>query len=236
MPLGKVYLIPNVLHEDAIALNAVPAYVLAAIKDCSVFFTENEKTARRYFKKLWKEMPIDNYQWFAMHKAEEDVKQNFVEQLQMGANIGIVSDAGCPGIADPGQILVNAAQQLGAKVQPLAGPNSIILALMASGLNGQQFQFNGYLPVENLERKKALRHLEEDSQKRNCTQIFIETPYRNQTLLNEILTVCKSATKLCIAVDITAASESIQTKTVAQWEKAILHLQKRPAIFLLSAY
>jgi len=236
MPIGKVYLIPNVLHEDEIALNALPAYILAAIKDCNVFFTENEKTARRYFKKLWKEMPIDNYQWFAMHKAEESIRQEFVRCLQTGANIGIVSDAGCPGIADPGQILVNAAQQTGAKVQPLVGPNSIILALMASGMNGQQFQFNGYLPIENSERKKMLRYLEEDSQKRNCTQIFIETPYRNHTLLNEILTTCQLATKLCIAVDITAASESIQTKTIAQWKKEVLHLHKKPAIFLLSAY
>jgi 16S rRNA (cytidine1402-2'-O)-methyltransferase len=236
MPIGKVYLIPNVLHEDEIALNAVPAYVLAAIKDCAAFFTENEKTARRYFKRLWKDMPIDHYQWFAMHKAEESVRLEFIRLLQSGENIGIVSDAGCPGIADPGQILVNAAQQIGAEIAPLVGPSSIILALMASGLNGQQFQFNGYLPVESLMRKKILRHLEDDSQKRNCTQIFIETPYRNHALLNEILATCHPSTKLCIAVNITATSESIRTKTIAQWKKETFDLHKKPTIFLLSAY
>ncbi|ANI88290.1 SAM-dependent methyltransferase [Arachidicoccus ginsenosidimutans] len=236
MPTGKVYLIPNVLQDDDDALKAIPSYVLSAIKDCRVFFTENEKVARRYFKKLWKEMLIDNYEWYAIHKAEESVKQNFTEHLKNGTNIGIVSDAGCPGIADPGQILIDAAQRIGAKVQPLVGPSSILLALMASGMNGQQFQFNGYLPVENVERKKTLRFLEEDSLKRSCTQIFIETPYRNHSLLNDILTTCKSGTKLCIAVDITAASESIETKNIQQWKKETIDLHKRPAIFLLSAY
>ncbi|HEY0299067.1 MAG TPA: SAM-dependent methyltransferase [Arachidicoccus sp.] len=236
MPTGKVYLIPNVLHEDDDALNAIPSYVLSTIKDCQVFFTENEKVARRYFKKLWKEMIIDNYQWYTIHKAEEDVKNNFIQHLKNGSNIGIVSDAGCPGIADPGQILIEAAQNIGAKIHPLVGPSSILLALMASGMNGQQFQFNGYLPIENSLRKNMIRHLEEDSQKRNCTQIFIETPYRNHVLLNEILSSCKAQTKLCVAVDITSSKEQIVTQSVQLWKKENIDLHKRPTIFLLSAY
>lgn len=235
MPLGKVYLIPNVLHEDETAYEAIPHYVLNAIKDCQVFFAENEKVARRFFKKLWKEMQIDDYRWYKIHKAEEAVKNEFIRELQSGVNIGIISDAGCPGIADPGQKLIEAAQNAGAKIQPLVGPNSILLALMASGMNGQLFQFNGYLPIESQARKNMLRHLEDDATKRNCTQIFIETPYRNHALLNDILSVCKANTKLCIAVDITGSRESIITKTVQQWKREQVDVHKRPAIFLLSA-
>lgn len=235
MPLGKVYLIPNVLHEDETAYKAIPYYVLDAIKDCQVFFAENEKVARRFFKKLWKEMRIDDYRWYAIHKAEDAVKNDFINELRSGANVGIISDAGCPGIADPGQKLAEAAQNTGAKISPLVGPNSILLALMASGMNGQQFRFNGYLPIESHARKNMLRHLEDDSRKHDCTQIFIETPYRNNALLNDILTACQANTKLCIAVDITAASESIVTKTIQQWKKEAIDLHKRPAIFLLSA-
>lgn len=235
MPLGKVYLIPNVLHEDEAAYEAIPHYVLDAVKSCQVFFAENEKVARRFFKKLWKEMRIDDYRWYAIHKGEDAVKNDFIRELRSGAAIGIVSDAGCPGIADPGQKLIEAAQDAGVKVQPLVGPSSILLALMASGMNGQQFQFNGYLPIESHARKNMLRHLEDDALKRSCTQIFIETPYRNHALLNDILTTCKPQTKLCIAADITSGRESIVTRTVQQWKAAHTDLHKRPAIFLLSA-
>lgn len=234
MSLGKVYLIPNVLHEDEVAYQALPLYVLDAIKDCQVFFAENEKVARRFFKKIWKEMRIDDYRWYAMHKAEDAAKSDFIRELRSGANIGIISDAGCPGIADPGQILIETAQNAGAKIQPLVGPSSILLALMASGMNGQRFQFNGYLPIDHQERKNMLRHLEEDALKHSCTQIFIETPYRNHALLNDILATCKPHTKLCIAVDITGSQESIVTRTVQQWKKEDPKLHKRPAIFLLS--
>ncbi len=236
MILGNVYLLPNVLQNDDEALKAIPAYVLDCIKKCDTFFTENEKVTRRFFKRLWKEMVIDNYQWFAIHKAEEQVKNSFLAQIKKGKNIGIISDAGCPGIADPGQILIEAAQAIGAKVQPLVGPSSILLALMASGMNGQQFQFHGYLPIENIERKKAILALENDAQKRHCTQIFIETPYRNNPLVKEILAICRPTTKLCIAVDITASTENIRTKTIPEWKKEEIELHKRPAIFLLSAY
>jgi 16S rRNA (cytidine1402-2'-O)-methyltransferase len=233
MSKGTVYLIPTFLHEDA--LEVLPAYLLDAVKNCSVFFVENEKSARRYLKKLWREMVIDDQQWFAIHKAETEVQQAFKQLLLQGKNIAIISDAGCPGVADPGQILVNVAQQCGAVVKPLVGPSSILLALMASGMNGQQFQFNGYLPIDNLDRKNAIKNLENYSAKNNCTQIFIETPYRNNQLIKEMLAACKDTTQLCIAVDITAPSEFIKTKTIAQWKKETVDIHKRLAIFLLMA-
>ena len=146
-----------------------------------------------------------------------------------------MSEAGCPGIADPGQILINIAQQNNAKVIPLVGPNSILLALMASGMNGQCFQFVGYLPVDAHERKKKITELENESSKKNCTQIFIETPYRNNQLLNDILLTAKAETLLCIGVDITSANEFIQTKKIKDWKKNKPELHKRAAIFLLYA-
>ena len=233
MSLGKVYLIPTVLHEDA--LETIPAYILDAVKDSQIYFTENEKTARRFLKKLWKEMVIDDYQWFTIHKAEQEVKQQFIQLLKQGKNIGIISEAGCPGVADPGQILVDAAQQIKATVKPLVGPSSILLALMASGMNGQGFQFIGYLPIDTAERRNSIKQLEADSHKRNCTQIFIETPYRNNPLIKELLQSCREETRLCIAVDITAASETIITKTIKEWKQSIPDIHKRLAIFLLHA-
>jgi len=229
----SIYLIPIFLHEDAI--ETIPPYVLDAVKQCNVFYVENEKTARRYLKRLWKEMVIDDYKWYAIHKAEEQVLQGFANHIKAGDTIGIISEAGCPCIADPGQILVNKAQQLGAVIRPLVGPSSILLALMASGMNGQQFQFNGYLPIDNLERKKAIKELENYATKNNCTQIFIETPFRNNQLIKEILQTCKETTQLCIAVDITAPSEFIQTKTIKQWNSQAIDFHKRLAIFLIKA-
>ena len=233
---GIVYLIPTVLHDDEQAFKAIPAYIVDAVKNCTAFFVENERTARRYLKKIWREMVIDDYTWHTIHKTEEDVQQVFISYLKQDKNIGIISEAGCPGIADPGQLLVSAAQGIGAVVKPLVGPSSILLALMASGMNGQCFQFHGYLPIDNVERRKRLKELESDSQKRHCTQIFIETPYRNNALVQDVLQTLQPQTKFCIAVDITAASESIITKTIATWKKGTLpQLHKRPAIFLLDA-
>ena len=232
---GTVYLIPTVLHEDEQALQAIPAYIIEAVKNCTVFFVENERTARRFLKKIWRDMVIDGYQWHAIHKAEEEVQQAFITQLKQNKNIGIISEAGCPGIADPGQILVEAAQQMNATVHPLVGPSSILLALMASGMNGQCFQFVGYLPIESSARKKTIKELEEYSYKKNCTQIFIETPYRNNQLINDVLNMCKAETKFCIAVDITASTENIKTKTIKEWKQEVPELNKRLAIFLLLA-
>ena len=233
MAVGKVILIPTVLHEDAD--NSIPSYVIEQAKLCDAYFVENEKTARRYLKKYWREMVIDNYQWRTIHKAEVAVVTEFISLLKQGKNIGIISEAGCPGVADPGQILVAAAQEKGFEVCPLVGPNSILLALMASGMNGQSFSFHGYLPIDSLEKKKAIAQLEQDSHKKNTAQIFIETPYRNNQLIKDLLQYCHPQTKICIAVDITAPTQWIKTKTVAQWKKETVDIHKRLAIFLIQA-
>lgn len=249
---ATLYLIPCFLDEHAIT--PLPIYILDAVKQCQVFFVENERSARRYLKMLWKEMVIDDYEWYAIGKAEEEVKAAFRQKLKEGKTIGIISEAGCPGIADPGQILTEAAHQAGATVKPLVGPSSILLALMASGLNGQQFRFNGYLPVDNAGRTKTLKDLEAESQRLHCTQIFIETPYRNDQLLTSILAVCRPITRLCIAANLTGPAEYIRTLPISAWRqlepqtetapqkdlqrasrggRPLLH--KQPTIFLLLA-
>jgi len=230
---AKVYLIPAFIDEDA--LQVLPAYLLEAVKECQVFFVENERSARRYLKMLWKEMIIDQYEWFAIHKAEEKLTDEFRQQLKKGKTIGIISEAGCPGIADPGQVLIAIAQQENITIKPLVGPSSILLALMASGMNGQQFQFAGYLPIDQQERIKKIKELENESQKKNCTQIFIETPYRNNQLTETIINNCKSTTRFCIAVDITGKEENIRTKTIEEWKKKLPDINKKPAIFLMQA-
>jgi 16S rRNA (cytidine1402-2'-O)-methyltransferase len=228
---STVYLIPTVLSEGQ--TDCLPVYILDAIKTCSVFFVENERTARRFVKLLWKEMVIDDYEWFNIKEVNQEVRSSFKRKVNEEKNIGIISEAGCPGVADPGQKLVEIAQQMGVMIKPLVGPNSILLALMASGMNGQQFQFVGYLPIEAAERAKTIRQLESESRQKNCTQIFIETPYRNNQLLETLVKSLQGQTKICVAVDLTSASEMVQTKTAQQWKTAMPQLHKRPAIFLI---
>jgi 16S rRNA (cytidine1402-2'-O)-methyltransferase len=232
---ATIYLIPVFLYDDETALQCLPAYIIDTVKKCSVFYVENERTARRFLKKVFKEINIDDYEWHTINKTENEVLNNFKKDVSQQKIIGIMSEAGCPGVADPGQVLINIAQQNNVKVIPLVGPNSIILALMASGMNGQCFQFVGYLPVDAQERKKKIATLENESTQKNCTQIFIETPYRNNQLLNDILFTAKSETLLCIGVDITSASESIQTKKIKDWKKNKPDLHKKQVIFLLYA-
>ena len=228
-----VYLIPTVLHEGR--TECLPPYILEAVRQCSVLFVENERTARRYLKLLARDIVIDDFEWFNMKEVTNDVAATFRTKIQEEKAIGIISEAGCPGVADPGQHLVALAQQLHVSVRPLVGPNSILLALMASGMNGQQFQFTGYLPIETGDRVKAIKALEQESRQKNCTQIFIETPYRNNQLLETLTKTCQPQTRICVAVDLTADTESVQTKTAQQWKTALPHLHKRPAIFLLYA-
>ena len=231
--IGSVYLIPAFISEDN--LQPLPVYILDAVKECRVFFVENERSARRYLKLLWKEMVIDNYEWHTIHKAEDSVKDAFKKALQRGLTIGIISEAGCPGVADPGQLLVEAAHSMGAAVRPLVGPSSILLALMASGMNGQRFQFVGYIPIDAGERSRQLKELEAESAKKQCTQIFIETPYRNNQLLETMCKTLQPSTKLCIAADITGQNEFIKTNSIAAWKNKLPDIHKRPAIFLLMA-
>lgn len=231
--MPDIYLIPCVLADDAV--ETIPAYVIDAVKKCTVIFAENERTARRFLKSMDRSIVIDDFEWFAIHKAEEEQLTHFRQKIKEQKNIAIISEAGCPGIADPGQILIEAAQALNCTVKPLVGPSSILLALMASGMNGQQFEFTGYLPIDNNERAKKIKELELSSIKNNSTKIFIETPYRNNQLLETILKTCDNKTKLCIGVNITAANESILTYSIAEWKNKKPELHKQPAIFLLYA-
>jgi len=231
--MSNIYLIPTVLDE--MATHTIPLYIIDAVKDCQVIFAENERTARRFLKSICKEIVIDDYEWFTIHKAENEEKKAFREKDNARKNIAIISEAGCPGIADPGQILIELAQQMSATVKPLVGPSSILLALMASGMNGQQFEFVGYLPIDNGEKLKAIKELELNSQKKHSTQIFIETPYRNDQLIETILKTCKPNTRLCIAAELTGPNEYIKTKTIAEWKKEKTGFHKKPAIFLLMA-
>ena len=228
-----IYLIPTVLEESA--TQTIPPYIIDAVKDCQIIFAENERTARRFLKSICKEIVIDNYEWFTIHKAETELINTFKQKIKDGKNIAIISEAGCPGIADPGQILIAAAQQMNATIKPLVGPSSILLALMASGMNGQQFEFVGYLPIDSLERNKAIAALEISSQKKNSTQIFIETPYRNNQLLETLLKTCKPSTKLCIAAELTGPNEYVKTKSITDWKKEKTDFHKKPVIFLLYA-
>ena len=227
-----VYLIPTLLDEEGI--NTIPSYVIDNIKQCQVFFVENERTARRFLKKAWKEIVIDDYEWCNMSDTLQ-VSEIFKQKITEQKNIGIISEAGCPGIADPGQQLVALAHEMNAEVKPLVGPSSILLALMASGMNGQHFQFVGYLPVKDQERIKAIKELESVSQKKKSTQIFIETPYRNNQLIDALLKNCRPSTRLCIAVDLTSGKEWIRTKTIGEWKQQVPDFHKRPAIFCLLA-
>ncbi len=230
---SKIYLIPSLLDDEAV--ETIPSYITDAVKNCQVFFVENERTARRYLKKIWKEIVIDDYEWFAIDKAEDKIKSVFKQKINERKNIGIISEAGCPGVADPGQSLIAIAHEMNAEVKPLVGPNSILLALMASGMNGQRFQFVGYLPINEHERIKAIKELETESQKKNCTQIFIETPYRNNQLIESVLKTCKPNTKFCIAVDLTSEKEWIRTMKVGQWQRNKPNIHKHPAILLIYA-
>jgi len=229
---ATVYLIPSLLHEEG--MRSIPSYLTDIVKQCTVLFVENERTTRRFLKKLDKEIVIDNYEWFTITNDDPNT-DSFRKKIKEEKTIGIISEAGCPGIADPGQQLVAIAQELNIEIKPLVGPNSILLALMASGMNGQQFRFAGYLPIKNPERNNAIKELESESAQKNCTQIFIETPYRNNQLMEALLLVCHPLTKVCIAVDLTGPTEFIKTKTVGEWRQNKPDIHKRPAIFLLQA-
>lgn len=238
MSKSIVYLIPSPLDEAA--LDTLPDYITDAVKNCQSFFVENQRTARRFLKSLWnahlpgQDIVIDNYEW-SVSDGSQQTENVFRQKIKEGKNIGIISEAGCPGVADPGQELISIAHEMSATVKPLVGPSSILLALMASGMNGQQFQFWGYLPVKDAERNKVIKELETESWKKKCTQIFIETPYRNQQLLDALCRQCKPSTKLCIAAGLTGEQEWIKTKPIGAWTKEKINIHKLPAIFLLQA-
>jgi 16S rRNA (cytidine1402-2'-O)-methyltransferase len=224
-------MIPVPLAENA--MHTLPAEVSVVCKRIQYFFVENLREARRFLKQIDKEINIDELHFSETNRNATLDLSLFKKWLLEGKEVGVLSDAGCPGIADPGAELAAVAQQMGARVIPLTGPSSILLALMASGLNGQSFAFNGYLPVKEPERAKKIKVLEVLSNKENQTQIFIETPYRNNALLQDLTRHCTAKTLLTVAINIGAADEKIITKNIAQWSASDITLAKQPAIFLI---
>ncbi len=231
--MSEVYLIPNMLQEDAV--DSIPSMILEKLKYCQVIFAENERTVRRYLKKLDPGFNIDLYEWHAIEKESDRHESFFKAALREKKNIAIVSEAGCPGIADPGQSLVRIAHESDCIVHPLTGPISPMLALMASGMNGQHFEFVGYLPIDDAARARQIKELEAESARKNSTKIFIETPYRNNRLLEALLQHCAGSTRLCIASCLTGQSEKIISKPVSWWKDHKTDLHKQPAIFLIYA-
>jgi 16S rRNA (cytidine1402-2'-O)-methyltransferase len=231
--IGKLYLIPVPLTENA--LETIPEHVKTLSCSLKYFFVENVRTARRYLKSIDKSVDIDAIQFQEINSQTQPDLNVFRKWLKEGNDVGMMSEAGCPGMADPGSDLAAIAQEVGATVIPLVGPSSVLLALMASGFNGQGFRFAGYLPIKEPNRGKAIKELETISAERKETQLFIETPYRNNQMLKDIVRLCKQHTKLCIASDITGEKEFIKTKTVGDWAKEMPDLHKRPTIFLLMA-
>lgn len=231
---GTLYLIPTPLGEDAGALAALPEQVKTVAARLDTFVVEHPKTARRHLKEFGIPRPIQEIQLLTLneHTPPQEVAA-LLQPLLEGKDMGLMSEAGCPAVADPGAALVRLAHGRGIPVVPLVGPSSILLALMASGLNGQSFAFHGYLPVEKSERSKRLKELEEESRRRQRTQMFIETPYRNQRLLDDIVAVCAPGTLVTVAADLTLATQYIRTYSVTEWKKQSPDLDKRPAIFLL---
>ncbi len=231
--IGKVYLIPTRLGDD-IKLEVLPISIKKVIELTDYYIAENEKTARRFIKKVSpsKSQPSLKFETINKFTDISDIP-SFLDPCFKGENIGVLSEAGCPGIADPGAEVVRLAHQKNIPVVPLIGPSSILLAMMASGMNGQGFTFNGYLPIDKQERKQAIKQLERLSLDKNQSQIFIETPYRNQKLLEDFKAFLHKDTRLCIAVDITLKTEYIKTKTIAEWNKTTVDIQKRPCIFIV---
>jgi 16S rRNA (cytidine1402-2'-O)-methyltransferase len=233
MPNGTLFLIPVPLAEEAAAKSFTP-FLVDTINSLKEYIVENEKTARRFLKEAGLKTPQSELVIHDYGKYSRDSIKSFFAGLQNGRDVGLMSEAGCPGIADPGADIVAEAHKRGIKVVPLVGPSSILLALMASGFNGQSFTFHGYLPIDKELRSKRIKELEGLSDRLLQTQIFIETPFRNNSLLDDILKSGHARTKICIACNLTAADEMVQTKTIVEWKANIPDLHKKPTIFLLS--
>jgi 16S rRNA (cytidine1402-2'-O)-methyltransferase len=231
--MATLYLIPVTLGDSSIE-RVLPSENQAFLVNIKHFIVEDVRSARRFLKKTDKKINIDELNFYTLnqHTSASEIS-SFLTPLKSGIDMGIISEAGCPAIADPGAEVVRIAQELNYKVVPLVGPSSILLSLMASGFNGQNFSFVGYLPIQTTERTKALKKLENRMYAENQTQIFIETPYRNTKMLQDILQHCQAQTKVCIACDITLESEFIKTKTIKEWKREKVEIDKKPCIFLL---
>ncbi|GAA4042947.1 SAM-dependent methyltransferase [Flavobacterium chungnamense] len=230
---GILYLIPTTLGESN-PDDVLPQTVKRAIEFIDCYIVENEKTARRFIKSIYPEKVQSSLIISSLNKHTEVSEHNeMIQPCLQGINVGLMSEAGCPGVADPGAAIVKLAHEKGIQVVPLVGPSSILLAMMGSGMNGQSFAFNGYLPIDKSDKKSALKNFEKLSFDKNQSQIFIETPYRNNKLLEDFLQTLQPNTHLCIAADITLPTEYIKTMKVSEWKKATIDLHNRPTIFII---
>ena len=230
---GNLYLIPTPLAENSLD-KLVTADLKSIVRNIDHFLVENVRTTRRFISSLKLDIEIDKLKFSVLDKktSNEEISQ-LCSPLTRGIDMGVLSEAGCPGIADPGNLAVSFAHKNEIKVIPLVGPSSIFMALMSSGFNGQNFAFHGYLPIDKQERIKWIRELENEVKKSKQTQIFMETPYRNMQVLADLLQVCKPFTRLCIARNITGTDELIATRSIEQWKKLTIELHKAPTIFLI---
>lgn len=230
---GTLFLIPVPLAENS-AERVLTTYQFDLINNISVYIVENEKTARYWLKNMGLKIPQSELiiHGYGKHSGKTELKSYFSE-LEKGKDVGLMSEAGCPAVADPGSDIVAEAHRRGIKVVPMVGPSSILLALMASGFNGQSFTFHGYLPIDKTLRSKRIKELENIADRHKQTQIFIETPFRNNQILDDILKTCNQHTRLCVACNVTASDEQIISQTVGQWRKKEIDFHKKPAIFLI---
>ncbi len=232
---GKLYLIPTTLGDSEIK-SVIPASVVDIIESLQFFIVENIRTTRRYIRKVSKTKNIDEITFFELNKRTKPEEiSGFLKPCLSGYSVGVISEAGNPGIADPGASVVKIAHKKNIDIIPSVGPSSILLALISSGMNGQNFAFNGYLPINDKERAEKIRFLERKSKAENQTQIFMETPFRNMKMFDTLLQTCRNDTFLCIAADITLTSEFIKTKTISDWKKQKPQLNKRPTVFVIQA-
>ena len=230
---GTLYLVPTYLSENS-GPEVLPPQISRAIRSTTIYLVENIRTARRFISSLKLGLTIEDLHFFELtKKTTREELIHLLAPLNKGVDMGVLSEAGCPAIADPGSLAVEQAHKMQAKVVPLTGPSSIMLGLMGSGLNGQRFAFHGYLPIGKAERIQAIQTLEKESLKNSQTQIFIETPFRNRQMLESLLSACRQETRLCLAVDITGTTEQIETHSISEWKKIPWDLHKRPTIFLL---
>ena len=233
---GKLYLIPTSLGDSA-PLETIPISIKKIIESIDVFIVENEKSARRFIKAVSSGKSQSSLTLFTLNKFTDPLEiPLYLEECYKGNNIGLLSDAGCPAVADPGAEVVKIAHEKNIKTIPLVGPSSILLAMMSSGMNGQNFAFNGYLPIEKVERKSKMKQLEKRSFDENQSQLFIETPYRNNSVLEDLYRTLNPDTKICVACDLTLPTEYIKTQTAKQWKHSKLDFHKRPAIFIIHKY
>lgn len=233
MGLGKLYLIPTTLGDNE-PLEVMPLSVKKVVEEINHFIVENEKSARGFIKKITPKKSQPDLEIMMLDKYADAMEvRNYLDICQKGISVGLLSEAGVPAIADPGAEVVKLAHEKGIQVVPLVGPSSILMAMMSSGMNGQNFAFNGYLPIDKGDRKREIKFLEKISKDRDQSQIFIETPYRNDKMLADLITALAPSTRLCIAADISLSTEYIKTLTIQEWKREKTDLHKRPAIFII---